>query len=88
MKPPKLVEACMAHVAEMCEKLTCVVCDGQEFIYNRPVDAREIESVTNKGTTRYTGEVCVFFPVSCQHCGNTLFFSLDALSKDGRDGLA
>lgn len=58
----------------------CLMCDGDRLVQFDLVEARCIATPLADPYER-TGTVQMYFPISCQNCGHTVFFHKDAVLK-------
>lgn len=56
----------------------CLVCSGERLLLYDLVEAKHIATPLTSPYT-YTGKIHMYFPISCQNCGFTVFFHKDAV---------
>lgn len=65
---------------EVCPKIRCRLCDGDRMVFESVIQCKEVATpLTNPA--RLTENSFFYFPLSCQNCGLTEFFSVDAVIK-------
>ena len=68
-----------AHRREYYKK--CLLCDGEKLLLYDLIEGRHIATPLTTPFT-YTGKVHLYYPITCQNCGFTVFFHKNVVKKE------
>ena len=68
-----------AHRREYYPK--CVLCGGDRLLLYNLVELAHVVIPPAGGPREYTGKFHLYYPITCQNCGHTVFFHKDVVKK-------